>query len=187
MGSVLVVFESRYGQSEKIAARVIDLAKKRGHAARMIRADLALKVGFATYDLVVLVAPVYYGKPGADSRAFVRKRLSELNGTRSAFVSVSGAAGDKSPARQAEAKGVVMTFLDDTGWRPMVAFTAGGAMAYPRYNVFLRAMVKWISKRKGGPTDTSKVHETTDWDALDANTNRMLDQIERHEHATAAQ
>jgi menaquinone-dependent protoporphyrinogen oxidase len=177
MASVLVVFESKYGQSEKIAARAVALARKRGHSATMVHARLALEATLDDHDLVLIVAPVYFGKHGKEATAFVTKRRPSLDRLRCAFVSVSGAAGDVSPARQAEAKERVKKFLAETGLRPLVAITAGGATAYPRYNVFLRMVIKWISKKHGGPTDTSKTHESTDWPAFERAVGGLLDEL----------
>jgi menaquinone-dependent protoporphyrinogen oxidase len=39
----------------------------------------------------------------------------------------------------------------------------GGAMAYTKYGPLLRWIMKQIAKRNGGPTDTSRDHEMTDW------------------------
>jgi menaquinone-dependent protoporphyrinogen oxidase len=42
----------------------------------------------------------------------------------------------------------------------------GGAMAYTRYDPVTRWIIKLINRRKGGPTDTSRDHEFTDWTAV---------------------
>src|SRR4051812_14706299 len=43
MASIAVVFESRFGQSEKIATHIADHAQRRGHAAHLVRASLATR------------------------------------------------------------------------------------------------------------------------------------------------
>jgi menaquinone-dependent protoporphyrinogen IX oxidase len=40
-------------------------------------------------------------------------------------------------------------------------------MAYTKYGFFLRWITMLVSRRKGGPTDMTRDHETTDWDAVD--------------------
>jgi menaquinone-dependent protoporphyrinogen oxidase len=36
-------------------------------------------------------------------------------------------------------------------------------MAYTKYSLLLRLLLKYIAHRAGGPTDTSRDHEFTDW------------------------
>jgi len=40
-------------------------------------------------------------------------------------------------------------------------------MAYTQYGPILRWFTKIVSRRRGGPTDTTRDHEMTDWAAVD--------------------
>ena len=42
-----------------------------------------------------------------------------------------------------------------------------GRLAYREYNFLVRFLIKRIAKKEGGPTDTSRDHELTDWDEVD--------------------
>jgi menaquinone-dependent protoporphyrinogen oxidase len=42
-----------------------------------------------------------------------------------------------------------------------------GALAYSKYNFFIKLVMKAIARKAGGPTDTSRDYEFTDWPALD--------------------
>lgn len=57
-------------------------------------------------------------------------------------------------------------FLDETGWRPDRTFLVAGALAYSRYGFLKRRVMRWISRREGGDTDTSRDYEYTDRDGL---------------------
>jgi menaquinone-dependent protoporphyrinogen oxidase len=46
-------------------------------------------------------------------------------------------------------------------------------MAYTQYGPVLRWIAKFVSKRRGGPTDTSQDHEFTDWKAVDRFAERL--------------
>jgi menaquinone-dependent protoporphyrinogen oxidase len=46
-------------------------------------------------------------------------------------------------------------------------------MAYTQYGPLLRWITKVMSKRRGGPTDTSRDHEFTDWKAVDRFAERL--------------
>jgi menaquinone-dependent protoporphyrinogen oxidase len=98
---------------------------------------------------------------------FVRRNLSRLNAVPGAFVSVSGTAASPFPDKRAEAERLVQKFLTATGWRPTTTATFGGAIAYREYGFVTRWIMLQISKRNKGPTDTSRNHELTDWDAVD--------------------
>lgn len=178
MSNVLVVFESKYGQCEKIARHLVEVAAARGHTARALPAKLAVDAALEERYLVIVVAAVYGGRHGKVATWFVRKRAGVLNARPTAFVSVSGSAGSPIPEKQAEARRIAEAMLAETGWRPRWTLTVGGAIAYPRYNPLLRLFMKWIVGREGGPTDTTKIHESTDWAALDEEAARILDAIE---------
>jgi menaquinone-dependent protoporphyrinogen oxidase len=42
-----------------------------------------------------------------------------------------------------------------------------GALPYTRYNFLVRFLMKRIARKAGGPTDTSRDYDFTDWAALD--------------------
>ena len=41
-----------------------------------------------------------------------------------------------------------------------------GALLYSTYGLFTRWVMRRIAARRGGPTDTPRDHELTDWDGL---------------------
>jgi menaquinone-dependent protoporphyrinogen oxidase len=80
---------------------------------------------------------------------------------------VSGAAGSAKPEDRARAAGFIREFLAETEWRPGMTETIGGAITYTKYNPILRWIMRRIARRDGGPTDTSRDHELTDWAQVD--------------------
>lgn len=92
---VLVVFESRYGQSRRIAERVAALAEERGYQARRRDAvgTLSLSSILDSSDFVVVVAPVYDRKHARNITELVRAHRDALNERPLALISVSLAAG----------------------------------------------------------------------------------------------
>jgi menaquinone-dependent protoporphyrinogen oxidase len=58
-----------------------------------------------------------------------------------------------------------------------VILSVAGRLAYREYNVLVRFLIKRIAKKEGGPTDTSRDHELTDWDAVDRLGREMADAI----------
>ena len=84
-----------------------------------------------------------------------------------AFVSVSLAMASDDKSDAAEIDKIVHRLSEDTGWWPVVTHNAAGALKYSEYDYFKKWMMKRISKKSDGPTDTTQDYEFTDWDALD--------------------
>jgi menaquinone-dependent protoporphyrinogen oxidase len=182
MAKVLVVFESDYGQTAKIAEHIGALSRRLGHEASVLRVGSARELELDPFDAVVVCAPIYFGKHPRAIARFIEDRASRLAERPCAFVSVSGSAGNKDPAAREEALRIAEAFVRDEGFHPRSIISTAGAYAYPRYGFFLRAMMKLIAQRKGDPTDTSKIHEATDWAALDV---AVTDFVERNVEPSA--
>ena len=80
-------------------------------------------------------------------------------------------------------------FLRDALWEPELTATFGGAMAFTKYNIVLRWFMKRISRKAGGPTDTTRDHELTDWAQVHRFTRAIIDTLpvipEAHEVSTS--
>ena len=101
---------------------------------------------------------------------------AELERLSAAFISVTlSEAGAEDPTRtEAErrrAAGDVQKMIDDfireSGWTPARTMPVAGALTYSKYNVLVRFIMKRISRKQGGPTDTSRDYEFTNWEAVD--------------------
>lgn len=165
---ILIVYESRHGQTAKIAGALADTVGARGVEA------LALHVGnvppdldLAGYDLVAVGASIHFGRHPKSVAAFVRDRLDALEATPTAFFSVSGHAIDGTSEGDATARGYVDQFLAGTGWSPDRIARFAGGVPYTRYNIVLRFVMKKIQEKAGRSTDTSRDHEYTDWGAVE--------------------
>lgn len=171
----LVVYATTEGHTAKIAEWVGDWFHARSYAVVVLNsadvADQTLPDGFDAY---VLTGSVHVGKHQKSLIQFVQRNLRHLNNSASAFISASASAGGQDAVNQGNAKACIQTFLSETGWKPTATMPIGGAILYTKYNFFLRMVMKRISKKEGGPTDTSRDHELTDWAALDAFLTRFV-------------
>jgi menaquinone-dependent protoporphyrinogen oxidase len=157
MSRILIIYGSRYGQTERIALRVRQVLDVVGHTVRVHHADLLPReFSLEPYDAIVIAAPVFYGKHQGIIRDFVRRYHVALNTRPSVFISVCGSTG-------AEAQGYIDALLEHSGWRPVLTEAFAGGVAYTRYNPFLRWWMKRIGRAKGLPTDTSRDYDFTDW------------------------
>jgi menaquinone-dependent protoporphyrinogen oxidase len=181
MARVLVVFESKYGQTEKIAEHVATLARSRGHDAAAVRVGAARHLDLGVYDAFVIAAPIYVSRHPKEISSFVHLHAPTLSGGPSAFVSVSGSAGGTDLDAKRRVDAIARALVADAGWRPRAVVNAGGAMSFPKYNPILRWFMRRIAARAGGSTDTSRVHELTDWAALDAALGPVFDELDERE------
>lgn len=173
MATLRILYETKYGQTQKIAERLAEVTRRRGHRAKVSAVAAADVRGLADADAYVVLAPVYFGRHPPATLDFVARNAGILSAKPSAFVSVSGSAGSARTRDREKAQQQAVDFLASTAWRPQLIQTAGGAVAYPRYGFFTRLLMRAVSKREGRSTDTSCIHELTDWTA----TERLVDEL----------
>ena len=164
---VLVVYGTKYGQTAKIAGHIAGLLTHAGNHVTLANAD-ELREGQspANFDGVIVGSSVILGKHRPSITRFIERHRASLNCMPSAFFSVSGSAASHDERGRADARRMLDDLLRDTQWEPETTVTLGGAMAFTKYNSLLRWFMKFISKRAGGPTDTTRDHELTDWDQV---------------------
>lgn len=164
---ILIVFGTKYGQTAKVAGRIADQLTAGGDAVVLERADeLPRAVAPGDFDGVIVGGSIIYGHHQRSVRRFVSAHRDALNAMPSAFFSVSGSAASKDEAGRAAARRCVDEFLRETGWSPALTETVAGSMAYTKYSPVMRWMLKRISRKAGGPIDTSRDHELTDWEQV---------------------
>ncbi len=164
---VLAIYGSTHGQAEAVLRKVVALLGGGDLDVVVEAGDRAAGVlDPGSFDAVVIAASVILGHYQHYIRDFVVDHRDSLNERPTAFISVSGTRPESDPAWRAEAEAHVADFLESTGWRPTVTATFAGALRYPRYNWFTRLIMRRISRSHGGPTDTHREYEFTDWAAV---------------------
>ena len=168
MSRISIFYDSRQGQTEKIARRIAEVLRDGGGRAvvQSIEATTESLIP-AQYEGVIIGAPVHGGKHSRAVSTFVRRHLPQLTTRPDFFFSVSLSAAGKSEQQQENARECLRNFLEDTGWRPSESVTFAGALLYRKYNWFLRWMMKRIARSEGGDTDSSRDYEYTDWKAVE--------------------
>jgi menaquinone-dependent protoporphyrinogen oxidase len=156
---ILVVYASRYGQTEKIAWRIAGVAENEGIGCTV--ASLADAPPLHEFNDVIVAGSIYFGRHARSLRRFVRRNLRALEERHTAFVTVCG-----DPAL---APPIVEKFVRDTGWEPDVSATFAGATRYTRYGWLLRHIVRRAAAAAHpGDTDMTRDYEYTDWNAVAA-------------------
>jgi menaquinone-dependent protoporphyrinogen oxidase len=168
MSSVIVVYASREGQTEKIARRIATVLRDQGHAVELYNADrLTRGVDLARFDVAFVGAPIHVGGYPRSVIRFVRTELEFLRRVPSAFFSVGLAVASRTSDGRAQTMPLVDAFRRKTGWQPRRVELVAGALPYSKYNVLIRFVMKRIAAKEGGDTDTSRDYEYTDWGGVD--------------------
>jgi menaquinone-dependent protoporphyrinogen oxidase len=164
MAQVLIVYGTAYGQTQRIARRILTELARQNHTVSIFKGDeISANLDLGKYQTFILAASVIRNQHQRYMRSFVRRHAELLNRVPTAFISVCGAA-QASPTQAGE---YVEAFLHETGLHPTFIQSFAGAMAYTRYGFFLRWVTRLVSGLRGGPTDMSRDHDMTDWEAVD--------------------
>jgi len=167
MSSVLILYATTEGQTARIAERIAQTLRGRGHAAEICPASSdRAGPGLATYDAVIVGASIHYGRHPGYLRSLVRSQRDTLEALPSAFFSVSLSAGGPG-AKPKAARRYLEVFLRQTGWNPRQTATFAGALQFSKYGAVKRLLMIVFVGLGGGDTDTSRDYEYTDWGAVE--------------------
>ena len=190
MKTLLVLYATREGHTERIAGRLAVAIRARGHSADAIdAANPPERFRLDLYDAALLAASVHAGHHEKEHEKemveFVRQHKLGLEQIPTVFLSVSlaeaGAENEKaSPEMRAKAAAdveeMIHRFLEETGWHPGKIQAVAGALLYTQYNFLIRLVMKRIAAASGGSTDTTLDHTYTDWAMLD----QLIDELVRN-------
>lgn len=163
---ILIVYESKYGQTHKIAKFIYDRMSSKGLVVEMMNARHILPVAFSNFDGVIVGAPIYMRNYPRRLRQWVAKHSENLNKKPSAFFSVCMAAQQKDERTQRDLLRISEDFFKQTGWYPKRRKVFSGAVRFSRYNPLLKLMMKWIAARSGEKLDTHRDYEYTKWNEV---------------------
>jgi menaquinone-dependent protoporphyrinogen oxidase len=166
---VPVFFATTEGQTLRIAERLAEVLHQLGLRSRVI--DLAdakaTHIDWTRLHGALVGASLHLGRHQKLADRFVRAHAADLNSVPSAFFSVSLSAASKNPEELKAADDLARAFPRDRGWRPTIVASLAGRLAYRKYNVLIRYVMKRIARKEGAPTDTSRDYELTDWTQVD--------------------
>ena len=177
MKPVLVIYATREGHTRRISEHLGALLE--AHHRTFELADAAhLPEGFsiAKYGAAIVSASLHAGKHEPEMAKFVKRHLNELHQVPTVFLSASlsertvedpDSPAEKRAQAEADVERTIDSFLKETGWHPSNVAAVAGALIYSKYNFVLRFVMKRIARKAGGPVDTSRDYEFTDWTKLD--------------------
>jgi menaquinone-dependent protoporphyrinogen oxidase len=164
--TLLVVYASSYGQTERIARRIAETAKREGATVTLAPVE-SLRQPLAIGDAgrIVVAGSVKWGKHQKTLVRFVRRNRVALGAAETTFVSVSGAAG--SEAGLAHAREYVDTFIAKTRWMPSAVELMPGGMAFSKFGWLTRRLVIASDRKLGIVREPTSDYDYTDWEAVD--------------------
>jgi menaquinone-dependent protoporphyrinogen oxidase len=171
-----VFFATREGQTRRIALRIATDLRAKGADVDLFDVRNEVPIDWLSYGTACVAASVHAGHHEGEMIDFVRKHRAELERLSAAFISVTlSEAGAEDTARTdadraraaVDVQHMLDVFVTETGWKPERCLPVAGALAYSRYNIFVRFIMKRIARKAGAPTDASRDYEFTNWPALD--------------------
>ncbi len=177
MKKILVAYATREGHTRSIATYFAQALRARG--VEVDTGDVAsppTSIAVGSYAFVVLAASLHMAKFEPEMVTFATAYRAALEAVPNLFLAVCNTAGVlENPHATDEARKKARSDIDETvrafesasGFHPARTEPVAGAILYREYNVLVRFVMKRISKKEGGPTDTSRDWVLTNWDSLD--------------------
>ena len=166
MASVLILYSTTDGQTQRICQRLQQHIEAEGHRVTLLSITEDVVPDLSAFDKIVIGARIRYGRHQPEVFSFIKAHLAELQRVPNAFFSVNIVAR-KPEKNRAETNPYVRKFLKQTPWRPNVVDVFAGKLDYPRYGFLDRLMIRFIMFITQGPTDPTAVVEFTDWQRVE--------------------
>ncbi len=174
MATIDIVWSGADGQTRRIVHELEQQLRTDGHRLEVVNADSSPRGwSFGKPDALLVAGWLEEGHYSEGLRRLLRQESARIAPVPVAFLSVSLSAVDR--GRQAETNAGMQRLLAETGLKPALTLSAAGALRYPEYSGNQKHEMKRVAKRLGLPTDTARVHEFTDWEAVRTFTARLVE------------
>jgi menaquinone-dependent protoporphyrinogen oxidase len=170
MCEVPVFYATSQGQTRLIAERLAAVVRSHGLSSIALDVDQAeaCNTDWPNVRALILGASVRAGKHQSSASRFVAAHRSWFNDLPSAFFSVSLSIASSNSVEVDAAHALATSFAEKAGCRPTHIACMAGCLAYTKYGWLKRLVMRRIARKEGGPTDTSRDHELTDWSEVSA-------------------
>ena len=172
---LFIGYATKEGQSRKIARYLADRAATKGHGVELLSLQDAEGLDVTRFDEVLLIAPVHAGHYPKTLGEFVTAQVDSLKGKSTRFISVSLAAAGHDAEDWRNLDKIVDDFADATGWQPTEVKHVAGAYKPSQYDILTRFIMRRIVAAKDPDADLGVDKDYTDWSALEAWVDIVLD------------
>ena len=167
MRKLLVTYGTTDGHTRKIAEFIAATAEEdQGCSVSVARAGDEGSERPEDYDAVIVAASVHAGGYQRAVRRWTRRHAGFLGRVPCAFVSVCLGVLQTDQKAKDDLAGILGRFQAETGWQPSRVKLVAGALPYTRYWFLKKWVMRRISAKAGGGTDTTRDYEYTDWSDL---------------------
>jgi menaquinone-dependent protoporphyrinogen oxidase len=162
-----VFYATTDGHTRRIAETIAAALREEGFTSEAIELSSRMPhPNWINIRSAVIGASVHAGRHQRAAAQFIAREAKHLNARPAAFFSVSMTAASPNPAKVDLIRGVAAKFVHAAGWQPDRIACFAGKLAYTKYGFIKRFIMRRISAAEGGPTDTSRDYEFTDWIAV---------------------
>jgi len=165
MKKILIIYSTTDGHTKKICNYISEKLEQK-FRSKVISLNKSENIDLTKYDLTIVGASIRYGKHKSELYSFIHRNLAQLNSIDSAFFSVNAVAR-KDNKCSADTNPYMQKFLKKTNWKPKNLAVFAGKIDYSKYKVVDKFMIRFIMWLTDGPTNTSNVHEFTDWNRVE--------------------
>ena len=159
---ILILYSSRFGQTLKIAQALQHQWQAEDAQVTLTNLEYAADLNLSDFDKVVIGASIRYGHFAKCLDTFTSQHVQVLNHIPSAFFSVSILA-NKAHKSTAETHTYTRKFFEQSEWQPKQIGIFAGELAYHKYHLVDRYLMKLVMKINKGETNTHAHIEYTDW------------------------
>ncbi|MDJ0517666.1 MAG: flavodoxin domain-containing protein [Trichodesmium sp. MO_231.B1] len=167
MKNILILYATREGQTEKVAAQISTHLKKAGASVQLTNAQdktATENIDLEAFDLLVFGASMHAGGLEKELVTFINSHQEQIKQKIRSFFLVLLSAATKDSELRAKSLEDARKKMDEQIQVPfhdleMIA----GALMYSKYSFPLKWIMKDIAQKAGEGTDISKDYEYTDW------------------------
>ena len=165
MFTSLIIFSTTDGHTKKICEKIVNFLNNE-KLVKIVSLDEARNLDLSEFQRIIIGASIRYGKHSRELYKFIKLNKRILDQKQSVFFSVNVVAR-KSEKNTPETNPYIKKFLKVSKWQPKKLGVFAGKVDYPSYNIFDKYIIKLIMFITGGPTDTSKSYDFTDWSKVE--------------------
>ena len=159
---ILILYSSRFGQTLKISQALKHQWQDAGAQVTLANLEQTAGTDLAQFDKIVIGASIRYGHFAKCLDAFTAAQTQQLNHIPCAFFSVSILA-NKAHKSTPETHTYTRKFFEQSAWQPKLVGIFAGELAYHKYHLVDRYLMKLVMKINKGETNTQAHIEFTDW------------------------
>jgi menaquinone-dependent protoporphyrinogen oxidase len=185
--NVLLAFGTKYGSTEKVAERIAEIMRSKGHDVSVMDLRKRKRPVVNDFDMVVLGSGIIVGAWSKDAQKFIEDNKHVLVNKRVAFFACCGNMLID-PSKEAEYRKLYLTDVaaNASVETPVSMALFGGEIDFSKYGFLTKAVLSGVGAKKAwekNGVDISKPYDFRDWDDIAAWAGHLADEASKIETA----